>query len=186
MAVLVLAIELAAGGLLLGCAPLGAWRRAAPELRRGGMWGIAAAAGAELLGRAWLGESPTLEILAAPAGPAGWLHLISGAAIAPGCWLLLLAGGREAAGALEESRRLARPGGLLMAAGAAGQVAAVLAALALRWGEPAGRALAVSLGAGAAAGFAGLLAGLAGKPRPTGQLAAALLAVATVAWLAAG
>jgi len=36
----------------------------------------------------------------------------------------------------------------------------------------------------AAAGFAGLLAGLAGKPRPTGYLAAALLATSMVIWLA--
>jgi len=72
-----------------------------------------------------------------------------------------------------------------MAGGAVVAIAAGSSTLLLA-GPPTANAflLWASLTTAAAAGFAGLLAGLAGKPRPTGYLAAVLLATSVVSWLA--
>jgi hypothetical protein len=95
--------------------------------------------------------------------------------LAMGCGMVIGAGRMEAEGRLEEARRKARQGGflaaigsLLAAAGAAGLPAA------------AGSGRGIVAGLVLASGFAALLAGLAGKPRPTGWAALALLAAAVV------
>jgi len=80
---------------------------------------------------------------------------------ATGFLLLLLAGRREAGGELREAARLARLGGWPALAGAASLALLSSALPALLF---------------ALSGFAGLLAGLSGKPRPTGQIAAILFA----------
>jgi hypothetical protein len=91
--------------------------------------------------------------------------------LAVGCGLLLRAGRSEAAGHLVEARRVARQGGFLGAigslVGAASASGAVAACLLL------------------ASGFAALLAGLSGKPRPTGWAAFALLVAGAVVGLLA-
>jgi hypothetical protein len=89
---------------------------------------------------------------------------------ATGFSIILLAGRREARGKLREARRLARLGGWPALAGALSLalLSSVLPALLL-----------------APSGFAGLLAGLSGKPRPTGQIAAILFAAGLLLLVAA-
>ena len=85
--------------------------------------------------------------------------------LAMGCGMVVGAGRMEAEGRLEESRRRARQGGFLAAVGS---LLAAVGAAAL----PAhGGIVAVLM---LASGFAALLAGLSGKPRPTGWGAHAL------------
>jgi len=91
--------------------------------------------------------------------------------LAMGCGLLLRAGRLEAKGSLVEAKRVARQGGFLGAIGSL--LAAAFAPKA---------AVAVLL---LASGFAALLAGLSGKPRPTGWAALALLGAAAVVALIA-
>ena len=93
---------------------------------------------------------------------------------AAGCAMLLRAGRLEAAGGLVEARATARRGGFLAALGA---LVAAASAAALPGAGP-GRAY----GAGLllVSGLAALLAGLSGKPRPTGWAAAALLLAGAV------
>jgi len=95
--------------------------------------------------------------------------------LALGCGLVLRAGRLEAEGKLEEARRGARNGGFLAALGS---LVAAVGAAALPEGTGASRGLAAALFL--AAGAAALLAGLAGKPRPTGWAAMALLAAGVV------
>lgn len=105
---------------------------------------------------------------------------------------ILRAGAIERRGGSEEPRALARGGGRMMAAAALAQP---LCAAWLVHGLPAAALQTGSVGsaprvlwmlaaivAGLAAGFVGLLAGLSGKPRPSGGFAAALLAASAGAW----
>jgi hypothetical protein len=90
--------------------------------------------------------------------------------LAMGCGMVVRAGRLEAEGRLFEARRGARSGGFLAVLGsllAAGGAA----------GLPAegGAAREVVAGLMLASGFAALLAGLSGKPRPTGWAALLLL-----------
>jgi hypothetical protein len=86
--------------------------------------------------------------------------------LAMGCGMVVSAGRMEAEGRLEAARRRARQGGFLAALGSL--LAAVgAAALPAQGGVVAALML--------ASGFAALLAGLSGKPRPTGWAALALL-----------
>jgi hypothetical protein len=128
--------------------------------------------------------SPTVRIATAAGADLRWLFAMGGVVSTPGAWLLLVAGRSEEAGDLVRARRLARRGGLLMAGGTlmatAGMTVAVAIAGTSSVPRAAGWTCAVTT---AAAGFSGLLAGLSGKPRPTGSLAAALLAAGIVAWL---
>lgn len=91
--------------------------------------------------------------------------------LAMGCGMVVSAGRMEAEGRLEEAKRRVRQGGFL---GAAGSLLAAVGAAALptRSGVVAVLML--------AAGFAALLAGLSGKPRPTGWAALALLVAGVV------
>ena len=91
--------------------------------------------------------------------------------LALGCGLLLRAGRLEAEGRLVEARRVGRQGGFL---GAIGSLLAAAGA-----GRPAPAVLLL------ASGFAALLAGLSGKPRPTGWAAFALLVTGAVVGLLA-
>jgi hypothetical protein len=100
--------------------------------------------------------------------------------LAMGCGLVLRAGRLEAAGSLLEARRSARQGGFLAALGALFGAASVFALP-----EGARHEREIAAGLLLASGFAALLAGLSGKPRPTGFAAAALLAAAIVVALAA-
>ena len=84
---------------------------------------------------------------------------------ATGFLLILLAGRREARGDLGAARRLVRLGGWPALAGAL--------SLALLSGGASPRAIYCAL-LFSFSGCAGLLAGLSGKPRPTGQIAAVL------------
>ena len=95
--------------------------------------------------------------------------------LAFGIALELRAGRLEADGNLVEARRTARRGGWIAAVGA--PVAAVGAGLLPFHG-------AVVAGAMLASGFAALLAGLSGKPRPTGWAAAGLLAAGVIVAIA--
>ena len=85
--------------------------------------------------------------------------------LAMGCGMVLRAGRLEAEGKLVEAKRGARQGGLLAAIGSL--LAAVGAA-----GLPSQGGFVAALML--ASGFAALLAGLSGKPRPTGWAALAL------------
>ena len=93
------------------------------------------------------------------------------AMLAFGIALVVRAGTLERVGRLVEARRAARGGGWLAAVGSL-LAAAGAGALPHARGPVAGTML--------AAGFAALLAGLAGKPRPTCWAAVALLAAGVV------
>ncbi len=96
--------------------------------------------------------------------------------LALGCGMVVGAGRMEAEGRLEEARRRVRQGGFLAAVGSL--LAAVgSAALPTNGGLVAALVL--------ASGFAALLAGLSGKPRPTGWAALALLVAGVVVALLA-
>jgi hypothetical protein len=95
--------------------------------------------------------------------------------LAMGCGLVVRAGRLEAAGRLVEARRGARQGGVLAALGS---LVGAAGAAALASDSGASRGLVAGLVL--ASGFAALLAGLSGKPRPTGWGAVALLAAAVV------
>jgi len=95
--------------------------------------------------------------------------------LALGCGMLLRAGRLEAAGQLEEARRAGRHGGFLAALGSL-----VAAAGAATMPVAAGSARGIVAALFLAAGTAGLLAGLSGKPRPTGWAAMALVVVGVV------
>jgi len=183
MALLVLAVQLALGGLLLSFVS----PRTAEEggLPRAALVAAALAVALEVTGR-WIdGTSPVGAILADATSAGRWLFPVGGLLSTPGAFLVLAAGRAEHAGDLERARRVARRGGFLMIGGA---VVAIAAGGWTLLGAGLQQVNATLLWAGpvmaAAAGFAGLLAGLAGKPRPTGYLAAALLATSMVIWLA--
>jgi hypothetical protein len=124
--------------------------------------------------------------------PAALVALAAAAAIAAiGCALLLRSGGLERRGLVAGSRALARRAGLWMGAGTLLEVPAAALLLlgmapaarrALLGGDPVAAALgAVAVTASLGSGFAGLLAGLSGKPRPAGGFAAGLLVAAVAA-----
>lgn len=100
--------------------------------------------------------------------------------LAMGCGMVLRAGRLEAAGRLVEARRGARHGGFLAAIGSL-LAAAGAGALPAEAGASRGLVAALML----ASGFTALLAGLSGKPRPTGWAALALLAGGVVVALSA-
>jgi hypothetical protein len=93
-----------------------------------------------------------------------WIHEIARLAAGVACAALFVAGSRERAGDRTGTRRLARRAGFGAAIATAVQI---LAAPWVPWS-------ALPAAAGAAAGFVALLAGLAGKPRPSCWFAAAL------------
>lgn len=100
--------------------------------------------------------------------------------LAFGCGMVVQAGRLEAEGRLVEARRVARNGGFLAALGAL-VAAAGAGALPEAAGVPRGAVAGLML----ASGFAALLAGLSGKPRPTGWAAAALMVAGAVVAIAA-
>ncbi len=110
-----------------------------------------------------------------------------------GGWSLLVAGREEARGRAERARRLARLGGFAMILGTRVQLTATLALgaapplrsalLPPRGDAAAALALVLFTVLGLAAAFSGLLAGLSGKPRTAGRVAAFLLGVALACWL---
>jgi hypothetical protein len=99
--------------------------------------------------------------------------------LAMGSGMIVQAGRLEANGSLVQAKRTARNGGFLAALGAlaAAAGAGVLPATA-------GMARGVVAGLMLASGFSALLAGLSGKPRPTGWAAVALLVVGAVVAIA--
>jgi len=109
----------------------------------------------------------------------------AGAIATAGCWMILHAGRREARGKLRAARRQARFGGSAMFLG-------ILAQLVVAWADllfnlPFRRAvlgattpalsLAVAMLVLGVAAFIGLVAGMAGKPRPSGHFAASFYLV---------
>ena len=193
---LTLAAGVAGGALVLG----GAWRLAPRGVARDDGARLDAARALGRAGPAF--ASIALALLLARSQATGpWplepvTLLVPGAfsaaaaAVSSGCWLVLCAGRREARGEVPAAERLARLGGKTMFLGAAAWLVLCGASL---LGLPAGsrRALfahamlpaygllvgAIGLGL---AGFVGLLAGLSGKPRPSGPLAALLYALALI------
>jgi hypothetical protein len=129
------------------------------------------------------------------------VHAVLHVAAIVGCARILLAGRLEARGELERAARAARRGGFLMAGSTLSTVAS-WPALAATLPDALQEAFFVTsnlpLPAAAAgmlltvlSGFVGLLAGLSGKPRPTGAFAALLLVagiagVVLAAWHLAG
>lgn len=119
--------------------------------------------------------------------------LLAGALAAAGGGSLLVAGREESRGRASCARRLARRGGFAMILGTPVQLTATLALGAappfrsalLPPGGDAAAALALALFAvlAPAAAFSGLLAGLSGKPRTAGRVAAFLFALALACWL---
>src|SRR5262245_22605973 len=95
--------------------------------------------------------------------------------LAMGCALIVRAGRLEAEGRLLEARRGARRGGFIAALGS---ILAAAAAAGLPEGE--GPVRGIVAGMLLASGLAALLAGLSGKPRPTGWAALGLLAAGIV------
>lgn len=118
--------------------------------------------------------------------------LLAGAIAAAGAGSLLVAGWDEARGRAERARRLARRSGFALMLATPVQLTATLALGAappfrsalLPPQEDGAAALALALFAvlAPAAAFSGLLAGLSGKPRTAGQVAAFLLALAFACW----
>ena len=100
--------------------------------------------------------------------------------LAMGCGMVLRAGRLEAEGRLFEARRGARHGGFL---GALGSLLAAAGAAGLPKGGHASPGVVAALMLGS--GFAALLAGLSGKPRPTGWAALAMLVTGIVVALLA-
>ena len=100
--------------------------------------------------------------------------------LAFGCGMILRAGRLEAEGKLVEAKRGARQGGFLAVLGSL-LAAAGAAALPPTSGSARGAVAGLML----ASGFAALLAGLSGKPRPTGWAALALLVAGLVVALVA-
>jgi hypothetical protein len=100
--------------------------------------------------------------------------------LALGCGMVIRAGRLEAEGRLVEARRGARHGGFLAALGSL-LAAAGAAGLPADGGASRGVVAALML----ASGFTALLAGLSGKPRPTGWAALLLLAAGVVVALSA-
>ena len=124
--------------------------------------------------------------------PSASIALAAAAAVTTiACAFLLQAGSLERRGLVPGARALARRAGLWMAAGTLLEVPAAALLLlglpaagreSLSGGDPAATALAAAAVAAAlGAGVAGLLAGLSGKPRPSGGFAAALLVGAAAA-----
>ena len=124
----------------------------------------------------------------------GLFFALAGPATA-GCLLVLDAGRQEARGLARQARSQARAGGKTMWLGVVallvGSAAALLLLPAATRGALVTRAVgptfallvgAVAIGLG---GFVGLLAGLAGKPRPSGGVAALLYVGGLVTWFAA-
>jgi hypothetical protein len=133
-------------------------------------------------------------------GPPVLIHALLVSLAAVGCWRLVASGRWEARGNVEGARRLARNGGFLLAGATLGHLATgawLLAGLDPRARglllDPRGAsllALVVGGFAALAAAWIGLLAGLSGKPRPSGMFAAGLFVLSLVAltgaWLLAG
>ena len=100
--------------------------------------------------------------------------------LAMGCGMVLRAGRLEAEGRLFDARRGARHGGFLAALGSL-----IAAAGAFALPKDGHASPGVVAGLMLASGFAALLAGLSGKPRPTGWAALAMLVLGIVVALLA-
>jgi len=201
----VLAFQSALGGALY-CALSWVRLRAAPAGRRArASWTDVA-----LTCRRLILPSALLAIVSTTLYLAGWrtiprpepitlllpgLGLIAGGFATAGCFLLLVAGLRERRGRLGRARRIVSLGGRGMFLATAAHTLLLFAAL-LRLPsrlvrelvEQAPQGVSLLIGGGIAlglAGFAGLLAGLSRKPRPSGMFAA-ILYLAALAALAAG
>lgn len=193
--VLTLALELLLGAAIFGAgacvvAAIAAGSGSAGRRRR------AAWSGA---GRALVRTVPAAVLLLAAAStlmvagppPAGaplrvWVtplpFTLAGALAAAGCWLVLDAGRREARGRWRQARRRARFGGAAVLFGVVAQLIAVWSDLLFRVdfrraalvGPTPALYLALAMLSLGVSAFVGLVAGLAGKPRPAGQVAALL------------
>ncbi len=159
-------------------------RRSIIWVRAGRALAPAAGLGAGLLGVAVLlllaGGGPQPNALRIWVNPAPFA--VTGGLAVAGSYLLLHAGRSEARGRLRAARRMARFGGSLLLFGVLAQLVLVWRDLlfivpfrraALGHSEPA-LALAVAMLALGVAAFIGLVAGLAGKPRPSGYFSTLL------------
>ena len=141
-----------------------AWFRAARELRRVAPAALLALSASILL-RSWTLGHPALELEPVTLAWPGAFS-IAGALSTSGCYLIWRAGRLESRGRRRAARRQGR-----LAAGAILLGAATLAALLV---HSTTRHVALSLTAGVllgVTGFAAVLAGLSGKPRPSGHVA---------------
>ena len=109
------------------------------------------------------------------------LPLLLAAPATVGCCLMLRAGALESRGQLSRARRRARLAGLTLFAGTLLQAGAGTLVRIRSLDDSAvwlsGTGLLI------AAGVAGLLAGLSGKPRPSGYLAVLLYVAGVAAWV---
>lgn len=197
---LTLGVELLLGAAMFALAAWSMWsfagRRQIIWVRAARALGPAAPLGAVLLGVAALlllaggGPSPSAARIWVNPAP----FAVTGGLAVAGSYLLLHAGSSEARGRLPASRRMARFGGSALLFG-------ILAQLVLVWrdllfivpfrraalGDTApALALALAMLALGVAAFVGLVAGLAGKPRPSGYFSTLLhlLGASSLAWVA--
>ena len=136
------------------------------------------------LGLGWLTGADPLWLLEPVRAIVPGAFTAAGAVAAAGLGLVLHAGRLEGRGVHDLARALARAGGKAMFLGSDLLVALVLVSLIdasgpargalAQDGLPAASALFLGAGSCALGGFAGLLAGISGKPRPSGGVAAAL------------
>lgn len=164
-------LEAARGGRGGGCRRrAAAWRRASRSLLLACPFALATLALSGALQACLGGSLPPLEPLRAGVG-----GVFLGLASLPtaGIYLVLHAGRLESKGRRRAARGEARAGGKIAFWGATAAFAA-------------GGGASPGLVALVVAGWLALLAGLAGKPRPTGQFAAALWLVASWLLLVAG
>lgn len=167
------------------------WALAAHDLR--GLVASCAVLLALLSAAAWIAGRPLSIEPFSPIAPG--LFSVCASPLAIGIAALLAAGRREARGSRVTSRAVARVGGriaflsaaacvVLLAAGLFALSAAERDALLTRGVGPAFALMAGSIALGLA-GFVALLAGLAGKPRPSAGFAAALYVTSLAAFCAA-
>lgn len=182
---------LAVTGWLAGEGRRHAWREASPPLGWASLFALIMALCLHGIFSLTAGEEVGTWLWYWVFDGGDWIYTACGAPTTSGCYLLLVAGNAESRGRLATARRLARLGGLLAAIGALAQLAPGL----WRFGnlpqqiasDSGTRAAVLSLGLASAmvAGLVGLLAGLSGKPRPSGHACAAFVALSAVAWVLA-
>jgi len=113
------------------------------------------------------------------------LVLLAAGTATAGCCLLLFAGRLERLGRLEPARSHVRRGGLLLPSGSALHIVALIVWWLAERPEADAVWAVTTAGLFGLAGFVGLLAGLSGKPRPSGWFAVGFYVAACLALCAA-
>jgi len=185
-AVWTISVQLLVGGLLwTACARSAGPRRCAHSLRKA--WPIAGGGVLASLLAWWLLGEPLGELLEPVGLSVPGAFTLIGSIATSGCYLVLHAARLEARGALRPARVQARVGGKTAFLAIDGLlilllVSSILVAVTRRGSlVPIGAGTVAAVLAGATlagiAGLVALLAGLSGKPRPSGYYAAALYVI---------